>query len=401
MKSKETSIDYWFTIESYVFVGLTSQRALLYNTLDGAVLESDKVEVIELLRETLQKDSCGVILLTNERYNRNDVNIFINQLRGKFMGDIIDIALSDGKPVQLLPYYNYLDKNIVLKNIYSTENKNVLENLSEISVQIDSKTNTKQLIPILQSIPKLAVFNIMGSLIDIAKHSELLSFLRYHTSDKYILCSYINMIPLQTDLDTTFAYRISVNFPIDMKQWDNSRQILLNQSLPFEYVFDVFSDENYLQIEQLIEEFQIEKYQLNPVYTGDNILFFKKNVFLSKEDILSATISIKDFFIRQSMNVYDFGKINIMSNGDTYANVNYPSLGNIYINSIYDIVQKEIDEGESWFRIRNLAPCNTCIYQWLCPSPSNYEIAIGRSNLCHVKPTTISHSVYEICPELN
>ena len=96
-------------------------------------------------------------------------------------------------------------------------------------------------------------------------------------------------------------------------------------------------------------------------------------------------MTIKDFFTRQAMNIYDVGKINIMPNGDVYANVNHPVLGNIYTDSIYDIVHKEVEEGLSWFRIRNHAPCNDCVYQWLCPPPSNHEIAIGRPNLCHVK----------------
>jgi len=100
---------------------------------------------------------------------------------------------------------------------------------------------------------------------------------------------------------------------------------------------------------------------------------------------LTALMSIKDFFSRQVMNIYDFGKINIMPDGETYANLNYSSLGNIYTDSIYEIVQKEIDEGKSWFRIRNQAPCDECVYQWLCPSPSNYEMDLGRPNLCNVK----------------
>lgn len=74
-----------------------------------------------------------------------------------------------------------------------------------------------------------------------------------------------------------------------------------------------------------------------------------------------------------------------MPNGDAYANVNHPILGNIYRDSIYEIVQKELDEGKSWFRIRNEAPCHNCLYQWLCPSPSDCEIQIGRSNLCFIK----------------
>lgn len=61
-----------------------------------------------------------------------------------------------------------------------------------------------------------------------------------------------------------------------------------------------------------------------------------------------------------------------------------PALGNIYTHSIYEIVCKEIEKGLSWFRIRNEAPCNECVYRWLCPSPSDYETAIGRPDLCHV-----------------
>ena len=109
------------------------------------------------------------------------------------------------------------------------------------------------------------------------------------------------------------------------------------------------------------------------------------NVFLTKEDILSAPMTIKDLFSCQAMNIYDFGKINIMPNGDAYANLNHPSLGNIYKCSLYEITQKEVEEGISWFRIRNQKPCTDCVYQWLCPTPSNYEIIIDRSNICHMK----------------
>jgi len=74
-----------------------------------------------------------------------------------------------------------------------------------------------------------------------------------------------------------------------------------------------------------------------------------------------------------------------MPNGDAYANIHYTALGNIYTDNISEIIHNELEKGKSWFCIRNQAPCNNCIYQWLCPSPSDYEIAIGRPNLCHVK----------------
>lgn len=134
-----------------------------------------------------------------------------------------------------------------------------------------------------------------------------------------------------------------------------------------------------------MKQHKIKKYNFRPKYTGNNINFFEENIYLTKDDILSTSISIKDIFSNQSINIYDFGKINIMPNGDAYANINHPSLGNIYTHSIHEIVSKEIEEGKSWFRVRNQEPCCNCIYQWLCPSPSNLEIEIGRPNLCHVK----------------
>ncbi len=381
----KTVTNYWFTIEPYVFVGITSQRALLYNTLDGVIIESDKIEVIGLLQETLQVENCGVILLTNERYKQKDIDGFIHELRDKYMGDVIDVALSKGKPVQLLPFYNYPDKYKIYKKHNFSPFKNILQNLSEISIHVDNTVNVTKLIPFALSIPGSPTFNIIGNIGEVTNYNELLSCFDQHPSPKNILCSYKNVITLQPAFENNFSYRISVHFPIDMQQWNISRQVFLNQTLPVEYIFDVTSDEDSQLAEQLVDRFRIEKYQLNPVYTGNNIRFFEENVFLTKDDILSASMTIKDFFSRQAMNIYDYGKINIVPNGDAYANLNHPALGNIYTDNIYEIVHKEVEAGKSWFRIRNQAPCNDCVYQWLCPPPSNYEIAMGRPNLCHVK----------------
>ena len=385
MKSEQNISDYWFTIEPYVYVGLTNKNALLYNTLDGVSLESDEVEVVELLREMLQEKHCGVFLLRRERYARKEVNDFIRNLREKFMGDVIDVTLSKGKPVQVLPFYNFSDKHDVYKKLNKFPYQSVLANMSEISIHVNNTTNVAKLIPFLQSISGHPTFNIVGNVGNVENYSELLSFFNQHPSPKYILCSYTDVIPLQPVFENDFSYRVSIHFPLNMQQWDRSRDILLQQSLPCEYVFDVTSEEDYLQTDRLIDSFGIEKYRINPVYTGDNISFFEENIFLTKEDILSTSMSIKDFLIRHSINLYDFGKINILPNGDAYANINHPALGNIYTHSILEIVHREMEEGKSWFRIRNYEPCNDCVYQLLCPSPSNYEIAIGRHNLCHVK----------------
>lgn len=370
MINKKTEKDYWFTIEPYVYIGLTNQRILLYNTLDGETIESDQVEIIELLQETLQKENYGVVLLTEERYQNKNI-----------------ITLSSGRPVQLLPFFNFKIPNKF--EIYKKHNfysyRNASKNIFEISIHVNNETEITKLIPFLQSAPDKLTFNIIGNIKSVTNSSELLSFFNQHPALKKIVCSYTDIPSLDPIFNSKFSYRISVKFPIDLDLWRKSLQILHSQTFSYIYIFEISSEDDCQQAEQLIEKFMIEKYQIYPVYTGRNLAFFEKNIFLNKEDILSESISIKDIFANQAVNFYDFGKINIMPNGDVYANVNHPALGNIDTHSIQEIVQKEVDEGKSWFRIRTQAPCTDCVYQWLCPPLSDYEIVIGRPNLCHVK----------------
>lgn len=385
MITKKETTNYWFKIEPYVHISIVNSNVLLYNTFDGSFIESKDIEIVKLLKETLLKENCGVVLLTAERYNLDNIRKFIMELRAKYMGDIIDIELSKSKPVQIMPFTSLVNTQELFKKQNFPTGKKILEYLSKISIYVDYNTNIMDLNSFLKSLPNISTVNIIGNLKDVANYKELLLVLDQFPSLKKITCNYSNVISLQPEFVNNFSYSILINYPIDISKWNYSRRLLLNQSIPFECIFEVTSMDNYSQINKFIEEFGIEKHQLKPVYTGDNIDFFKENVFLTKDDILSTPLSISDFFINQSMNIFDFGKIAIMSNGDIYANVNYPILGNIHTHSIYEIISKELEEGRSWLRIRNQAPCNTCLYQWFCPSPSNYEIAIGRPNLCHVK----------------
>ena len=385
MITKKETTNYWFKIEPYVHISIVNSNVLLYNTFDGSFIESKDIEIVKLLKETLLKENCGVVLLTAERYNLDNIRKFIMELRAKYMGDIIDIELSKSKPVQIMPFTSLVNTQELFKKQNFPTGKKILEYLSEISIYVDYNTNIMDLNSFLKSLPNISTVNIIGNLKDVANYKELLLVLDQFPSLKKITCNYSNVISLQPEFVNNFSYSILINYPIDISKWNYSRRLLLNQSIPFECIFEVTSMDNYSQINKFIEEFGIEKHQLKPVYTGDNIDFFKENVFLTKDDILSTPLSISDFFINQSMNIFDFGKIAIMSNGDIYANVNYPILGNIHTHSIYEIISKELEEGRSWLRIRNQAPCNTCLNHWFCPSPSNYELAIGRPNLCHVK----------------
>lgn len=384
---KETKSQYWFTIEPYVYVSLKENEVLLYNTLDGVTIESNLIEVTKLLKETLKKENNGIILLSDKDLLNKNIADFIQELREKYMGDIIDTTLSRGKPVQIPPLYNFIDSD--MQEIYQRHNfslkRDVFEKLYEINLHIDSTTNTAELISFLKTIPQNIYINLTGCFRNMAKYKEFLSSLNQCPNLKNITCSYINIIQLQSYYENNFTYKVIIDFPIDMESFYHSHEILLNQSLSYEYIFNISSLEDYQKTENLIKLLNLKFYTIQPIYTGKNIDFFRKYVFLTKEDILSSPISLKDIFTHQSINTNDFGKINIMPNGDVYANLNHPSLGNIYKDYFDDLIWKEIKSGKSWRRIRNQEPCNTCIFQWLCPSPSDYEIKIGYPNLCFVK----------------
>lgn len=239
MKYKEITTDYWFTIEPYVFISIVNNSLLLYNTLDGKTIESDKADVIELLGEILKKENCGVTLLKKEVYKHDDINAFVCELREKFMGDVIDVSLSKGKPVQLLPFFNLSNKHELYKKMNFSPRKNILENLSEISIYVDCKTDEANLIYFFKSLPDRLIINIISDMNILVNYSELLSFFYRYSSSKNIICSYDTILPLPSIFKNIFSYRVSVDFPIDIDKWNDSKQTLLNQALSFEYVFDV------------------------------------------------------------------------------------------------------------------------------------------------------------------
>lgn len=375
--------NYWFYIEPYVYVCNTNKHVLLYNTLDGSSMESNIPDIVSLVRKMFSKKHNSVLLLKEKQYNKSEIYDFIQEVRKKYLGDIINVRLSKRKPVLIAPYINYPNMHNKKCNFLLLED--LLQTLSEITIYINSIYEIKNVISFLQSIPNNIIYNII---IDYRKTINLNVFFHHFnqiSSLKNIIYTYDNITLLEKTFKNNFSYKISVNFPIDTQLWNSSIQVLKNQDLPFIYIFNVTSSADCLEAEQLVKLYQIKKYHLNPIYTGNNIHFFEENIYLTKKDILSTSMKIRDFFIRQSINEHDFGKLSIMPNGDIFANTNYPALGNIYTHSIYDIIQKEINEGKSWLRTRTQSPCSCCVYQWLCPSPSDYEIKIGRPNLCHIK----------------
>ena len=229
----------------------------------------------------------------------------------------------------------------------------------------------------------LTNINLVGNIFSFPDFEELLSHIEVFEIPVTICITASDILVYKDQLKKNY-WSDKTSFRVLMDKKDNTEHVLAffkNIETPFSVDFLIFSEQDYLDVEQISTTV---KGNFVPVYNSENIDFFESNVFIRQEEILTSILSKRQIFMRQAINIFHFGKLTILSNGNVYADVNQTPLG-IIDDTVYSIVYKEFTEGKSWFRVRDFSPCKDCIYQWLCPSPSNYEIAIGCPNLCQVK----------------
>jgi pseudo-rSAM protein len=223
--------------------------------------------------------------------------------------------------------------------------------------------------------------NMIGDIINYPYLNDLCRFFidnKYFNVDVYILLSDYSGNIFQDLKLSNGTLNIICN---------NIRQIptvKIPEGLNIRWIFTVCSQEEYEQVSKIIESNKIEKYKISPLYTGDNLDFFENNIYTTEEDFKEITYTKREIFAHQALNTNFFGKLTVMPNEKVYSNVNREALGTIH-DSIYDLIYKEMNENRSWRMIRDEKPCSDCVYQFLCPSPSNYELVIGKCNLCKIQ----------------
>ena len=146
------------------------------------------------------------------------------------------------------------------------------------------------------------------------------------------------------------------------------------------YHFLIRSKYEYGKYCEEIKRYGLDNYSFVPIF-DNNLDFFEKNIFLSEEDILSSALSKRNIFIHQSINPNYFGSLTIFPDGQIYSNVNSSPIGSLH-QRVEDLIDAEMRQNCGWRVLRTDKPCSECLYQWLCPPPSNYEFVVEKSNLC-------------------
>jgi pseudo-rSAM protein len=181
---------------------------------------------------------------------------------------------------------------------------------------------------------------------------------------------------------------IIVNFPLNEGKL-NEALIAVHHSEVRERVMFIIHDQNdFESSESIAMKYGIENISYIPFYNGKNLPFFEENLSITKGELESERISLKEIYVRGCVNSLNFGRMTIFPKGQVYANVNDPVLGNIGRDSIHNLLSKELVKGKSWRKIRrHVKPCKSCLYSNLCPPISNYNIVTKRYNLCKIWKT--------------
>lgn len=387
--------EYWFVLRQSVFVWKKGCDCYFYDTVSFIgrrflLKDADAMQFVDAIADI---DNLYSLLLKQEKLETSGIKNIVEELIALGLAKLINKCSISGKPVQLPPVLNLQSEVHRLADGNQTDmtiGENVLDNLLVLNLKLNSDTT-----PLFMN--KLA--HLLGGL----SHASLLELVIYGYSPSLPIPEafwrQLEILPCMKRfvlrLNTETSYWIeqlkdhllsNIIFDFEIQSDNPVSQIvkvLKTVKLDSKYSFQIFTEEDFAWAEQLINDYQIKKYRIVPRYNGQNLDFFRSCIYVDEQDILDSRQTKQNIFSHQALNTNDFGNLTITTDGKVYANVHQQSIGNID-EDIRILVYKEMSEGDSWLRVRDMAPCSNCVFQWLCPSPSDYELEIGKSNLCHI-----------------
>lgn len=405
--------NYWFALKSYTYVEFKENKVLLYDTNHGNRIESSQEKIILLIKSLRDPSNLGVIPINNEIQSDLSIQDFMNEVITKQMGDLLNTERYPTKPIRLIPILSLqkdIDRHIEYEDKVAFIGREVSKYLTEINIYLTSRCDKscihcgnyckqihcctannpgdelpieylKKLFEQIRYSPVNTINLYGGDILSYNYLNELLCMASSYPKAIHFYMLYKNY--KENGAIDSLLLDIIINFPLDDHEFQKVWKQLENKK--FRLHFIVENELQYIETERLIDEYDIKEYSIRPYYSGENIDFFQEHIYLNKEDIFDKTLQMREIFRNQKLNSNSFGTLYVLPDGTVRANMNTSVLGNIAEDNILDIIYKELIENTAWRTIRDAHPCDKCIYQFICPAPSDYERAIGQYNLCHVK----------------
>lgn len=399
--------------EPYVFVNIKKGKALLYDSISGKKLVYSSKRIIDFLMSN-KHEFYHYYYLNHKDLENHEIISLIDKVTENHQGFLIPVYGS--LPIQFPALDRISSSDSNMQNIFNHEQS--IKSINEITISLDyvptqdpevltvspffrdsEYTNrlseelfldklNKFLDPILTSGNILRI-NVLG---DVLNYQHLETFVNLiREKDNRININFVIKIGLIKDKGYFIKQLLNkhTTLTIVIKSNDNKQYFIS--------LLDLISDKsNQIELQCIIEnEEDINTFNeklssipecevvYKPYYNGNNFSFFEKNVFLNEENINNLKPSTIDIIKWQQLNPLNFGKLTVLRNGDVYTNIYDNKIGDIMNDSVYHIVEKELNDRKNWLRTRKeVQPCRYCIYELICPPVSNYEYALNQYNLC-------------------
>ena len=430
----------YLCLENWVHAVMRPEQLLLYNTLTGQSIISDKEQHRAIVAAMHERHNLGVIAFEPTWAEDIAISQFIEEAIAKNIFSIEETPTGELKPIRLMPVLN-IQKNVErlkqesdrsageMSLSYLTEltlyvndfcslncshcgqshkqficcskgtNGSILDTsvLTKIVAQIKHAPILKLNIiggdifsyPLLNEIPE--IFNAQKEKIHFWTHYKNFRVpIRHCGLDPQSPENGTMLKQVQHDdaIHKETIWDIVVDFPVDEQVLSACVSANVKEKTQYRYHFIVQNEEEVNLVEKMTTDYEIQDFEMHPYYNGENIDFFKTCIFLNKEDILGSTVSQRRIFCNQALNSNFFGSLTVLPSGDVVANLNAPVLENIATTPVLTLITKELEQNTAWRKTRNEYPCNACLFQYLCPPISNYEMTFQRENLCTLYENT-------------
>lgn len=392
----------------YVFIDSVKNGVILINSLDGKVKIYENKDIVSFLNK-LKENNYVKILTEEESLNIHISNVLI-ELKEDFFGNRVEL---NKEPVIFPPYPRLLGSNE--NNIDNIGKDETGENLLDYTHQVDIHLSTinddfkyidafKQIdFPVLSKQTKILDVDKVVKIITQFKSvgMQLRFLIGDSLNDSYLeqLVSYLidnNRKATFLFKQNQFDYKILLN-KLNKDNFFNI-EIWVDNYKDYEFFETINVSGNNIKLLALIsneEEFnqlaaieeQLDNLAIDyvPFVTEDNYSFIEDNVFTDVEDIVNQPNEMLEIQQKYVLNPLNFGRIIILTNGDTYSNTNFSCLGNIENNFMGEMIIKEFTEIKSWMKTRmEVSPCKDCYYRLLCPPITNYENYLNKFDFCNI-----------------
>lgn len=398
---------HWLVIDPDTFIWTKNKEGLMYNAANYAKLHFENTGEVARLVQILQDiDRLYRVSLTGEQLENKAVKTWIDSILESGNGRLVEDDGSGKRPVSLKPVLKVQDG----VEYYEWEHRrgidgNIIHNLHKLTFHINGSTSGNEAYARQFAYPVktnarlekdailtyvrhagrsdlLTEITLIGDPCAYPEIDELLGGITGHGFAITFYCTGEDFLNYAREnaayKSDAVCYRLLITDGIVPDGLAAHRN---RPDIRFDFI--VTSTHEYAAAVRFVEKHEMERIRILPAYNGRNLDFFKEYVYTDRNQLLGAELSKREIFIRQTLNIFWFGQLVVAADGRVYAGPGNTPVGRID-ETPHQAVYREMTEGDSWLQVRDQAPCHACIYQWLCPSPSGYEPAIGKYDLCRL-----------------